>query len=243
MSYDRAGKDITNQRFGCLTAIRLLPERSIHKHRQWECFCDCGSVTVILQGSLTTGNTKKCSEHPKNDHMVDGPVTYMDVSTGLQPHAIAMIDTEDLEMLISPTFEGGKMRWIAHNSNEQGHHRWGNYVLGTDRKTRMHRAVLSLDDHSLIVDHVNGDTFDNRKENLRVITRAENNKNMRKRVDNTTGATGVQYNRRHNNYKALITLEGTVHHLGTFNTLELANTAYRAAAKVLGFSDRHGTSC
>lgn len=243
MKHSRVGKDITGQRFGTLTTIRLLDERSTHGHKVWECLCDCGSVSRIIQGSLTTGNTTRCSTHPKNDYVIDDDVAWIDVSTGAQPDAVTMIDSCDLDRVLNYTSRNGKMRWIAHNSNNQGHDRWGNYVVGTDRKSRLHRLVMRVEDPQLVVDHKNGDTFDNRKSNLVVITRAENNKNMRRRVDNTTGGSGVEYDQRNDNYKARIQLHGVIHYLGTFNTLELANTAYRAAAKVLGFSERHGTQC
>ena len=92
----------------------------------------------------------------------------------------------------------------------------------------------------MIVDHINGNTLDNRKENLRIITRSENNKNMRMRINNTSGATGVEYNEKSDNYKARITLHGKAFYLGTFNTLMEARAAYEGAKKVLGFSERHG---
>lgn len=196
---------------------------------------------MILQGSLTTGNTSKCDDHPKNDYTIVDGVAHLDVSTESMPGAVSLIDVDDLDRVINHKGRGGRLRWIAHNSNEQGHDRWGIYVFGTDRKTRLHRLIAGVTDKQLIVDHINGNTLDNRRSNLQIITRSENNKNMRKRIDNTSGGTGVQYNAERNNYTVTIQLHGEKHFIGTFNTLELANTAYRAAAKVLGFSERHGT--
>lgn len=241
MNHSRQPTDITGQRFGTLTAIHLHHERNRHGQRQWLCICDCGDESVILQHSLLQGNTTKCDNHPKNEYTFgDDGDAWINVSTPVRPFDHTRVDAEDLERVLSPKGKGGRMRWLSHNSNGEGHERWGIYVVGSDRKTRLHREVLKLDDPQLIVDHINGDTLDNRKVNLRVITRAENNKNMRKRVTNTVGATQVQYNEKYDNYCSRIQLNGVVYTLGTFNTMEEAAAAYFGAAKVLGFSERHG---
>lgn len=52
--------DITGQRFRKLVAIRFTGERNKHKHRLWECICDCGKTTVVPIGWLTSGNTGSC---------------------------------------------------------------------------------------------------------------------------------------------------------------------------------------
>lgn len=84
------------------------------------------------------------------------------------------------------------------------------------------------------IDHKNGDRLDNRWSNLRLVERERNCQNQQLRRDNTSGATGV-YAVRHR-WKALI----GKHHLGTFDSFELAVAARRAAERVLGYSNRHG---
>jgi len=201
--------------------------------------CDCGNSSLIIQGSLTTGNTTRCNDHPKNEYRITGQVAWVDVSTKSQPTAATQIDIDDLEKVIHFRGVNGRLRWIAHDSSEINAV-WGNYVFATDRKTRLHRLIMNLDDPTLIIDHINGDTFDNRKSNLRIITRAENNKNMRMHINNTSGGTGVSLDPRNNNFKVNIQLHGKKMFIGTFDSLEHANIAYRSAAKALGFSERHG---
>lgn len=53
-------KDITNQKFGYLTAIEPISERDKAGHILWKCLCDCGNITYVQVHSLITGNTKTC---------------------------------------------------------------------------------------------------------------------------------------------------------------------------------------
>jgi hypothetical protein len=50
--------DITNQRFGLLTAIK--PLTPIVKEERWICKCDCGKYTEVRKSHLKSGNTKSC---------------------------------------------------------------------------------------------------------------------------------------------------------------------------------------
>ena len=58
------------------------------------------------------------------------------------------------------------------------------------------------------IDHINHDKADNRLVNLREATYAENHKNHTKRVDNTSGVTGVGFHKRDNRWRAYIQVNG-----------------------------------
>jgi hypothetical protein len=57
-------KDVTNQRFGHLVAIRMLPKEEGDtgkgRSRHWECRCDCGKTHIVILKHLTSGNTRSC---------------------------------------------------------------------------------------------------------------------------------------------------------------------------------------
>jgi hypothetical protein len=104
-----------------------------------------------------------------------------------------------------------------------------------DRKVDMHRAILSrILGRELakgeICDHIDGDTLNNRRSNLRVATNAENLRNQAIRRDNTSGYKGVSYSKTARKYRAQITINGTRVCLGYFTEPELAYEAYVAAA-------------
>lgn len=53
-------KNLLNKRFGKLTVIEELAERSPRGNIVWKCECDCGKITYVETNSLTTGNTSSC---------------------------------------------------------------------------------------------------------------------------------------------------------------------------------------
>ena len=94
----------------------------------------------------------------------------------------------------------------------------------------MHRFIMKPKSNEY-VDHINGDKLDNRKENLRICTKKENQRNQKVRKDNTSGYKGValmagKY------WRAYITSGGSRQkHLGNFKTKEEAARAYDEKAK------------
>lgn len=79
-----------------------------------------------------------------------------------------------------------------------------------------------------IIDHINGNPLDNRRENLRFCTHAQNMQNSKVRKHSGTGVKGVQKHR--NKYRALICKNGKQIKLGSFDSIEEAKACYDAAA-------------
>lgn len=69
-------------------------------------------------------------------------------------------------------------------------------------------TLFGFDVKGKVVDHENGDGFDNRIQNLRVVTQQSNMLNCKKKRHNTTGVTGVSYITKKNAYRAYYVLNG-----------------------------------
>lgn len=80
-------------------------------------------------------------------------------------------------------------------------------------------------------DHINGNTLDNRRSNLRVVTRTQNNQNVTIRKHNKSGYKGVSLEKKTGRWVAVIQANNKRIHLGTFDTPEEAYAAYCEAAK------------
>ena len=82
------------------------------------------------------------------------------------------------------------------------------------------------------IDHINGNKTDNRIENLRLATYAQNNQNKTKPYkNNKTGVLGVFLDK--GKYRAVVRLNGKGKHIGMFDTIEEASNAYILAKREL----------
>lgn len=79
------------------------------------------------------------------------------------------------------------------------------------------------------VDHQDTDGLNNRWDNLREATHAQNGHNQGLRVTNKSGVKGVSWSAERGKWFASITINGREKGLGRFNTIEEAAAARRAA--------------
>ena len=96
-------------------------------------------------------------------------------------------------------------------------------------KMYLHRFLLNAS-KGQIVDHINGNTLDNRLCNLRLATAAENNRNSKISKSNKSGYKGIYYNKLFKKYIAQITVNYKGIYLGAFKTKEEAALRYNEAA-------------
>lgn len=82
------------------------------------------------------------------------------------------------------------------------------------------------------VDHIDGDPTNDRLENLRAVTKSENNQNRDITTSvGKTGFHGIYYDKRRDKYVAEISLNNRKTHLGRFATAQEAHAAYIAAKR------------
>lgn len=90
------------------------------------------------------------------------------------------------------------------------------------------------------IDHINHNKEDNRWENLREVTRTENNRNVPISKNNTTGITGISLHKPTKKYRAYISRGSKQIHLGLFESINDAVQVRQKALIDLGFHSNHG---
>lgn len=123
-------------------------------------------------------------------------------------------------------------RWHKHTNGYARADVWS----GNRRIARIYLHRLLMDPGPLHVDHINGDKLDNRRANLRVVTRSQNLLNRTKgatRHNESTGCRGVYVDRRDGAIYARVKIRGHVHNLGRFKSIAEADAAVRAAREAL----------
>ena len=85
---------------------------------------------------------------------------------------------------------------------------------------RIHRFILDCNKND-VVDHINGNTLDNRKQNLRICSQQQNTMNNSNiRSNNTSGYKGVTWDKSKNKWTAQITVNYKNIHLGRYDKIE-----------------------
>jgi hypothetical protein len=141
----------------------------------------------------------------------------------------AIVDDEDFKRL-------SKFKWWAerdHSTRSVRARRYSHLIKTDTGKLRkiyvfMHNEILA-NQHSGRVDHINLDTLDNRRSNLRLCSHKQNCRNRRMRSDNTTGFKAVKKNKK--GFGAFISTDQGRVWTGTFRTAIEAARAYNEAAK------------
>jgi hypothetical protein len=100
------------------------------------------------------------------------------------------------------------------------------------KQFKVHRLVWAFhfgDPGKSEIDHINGNKHDNRIENLRLSTRADNTRNVKLRSNNKSGVKGVSWHKATKKWKAQIQCDKKKIGLGYFKTIEEAKNVVMSA--------------
>ena len=121
-----------------------------------------------------------------------------------------IIDKDDFEKI-------KEISWYVNKKTKNGY-----YMEHKGRESiSVHRLIMGAKKGEY-VDHINGDTLDNRKNNLRIVTNQQNGFNSNIKANNTSGFIGVYYDKNRFKWVASIKLNYKTIHLGRFKLINEA---------------------
>lgn len=146
---------------------------------------------------------------------------------------VSLIDDEDFHQVNS-------LKWYVSITTDGKPYARHDKHLGMNgekeirKRISLHRFLMGVEDPKIFVDHKNGNTLDNRKENLRIASVKQNNQNRNKQTShNTSGYRGVSYNKKAKKYEAYGNdPTGKRIYLGLFSNPKEAAKAFDEFAKI-----------
>ncbi|AGF87895.1 HNH endonuclease [Salmonella phage FSL SP-126] len=136
--------------------------------------------------------------------------------------------------------KGRSRNLIAGTINNKGYLK----VTIDGKQMYAHRIVWIMHngniDDGYEIDHINHNRSDNRIENLRIVTRSENAKNLSMAANNKTGFTDVFFNKKRNKYFSSVKVGNNHIFGGWHDSIESAVTSRNALWKKFGFHQNHG---
>jgi len=138
---------------------------------------------------------------------------------------ITLVDNDDYKEL-------SKVKWFAAKNKKNFYAKRGiNLGKNKIKHLSMHQVIMSKppEDH-LQIDHIDGNTLNNQRNNLRFCTQSENMRNRRKQSNNTSGYVGVTYHKQVKKWRAETHLNGKHISLGLYEDIIEAAKAYNKFA-------------
>ncbi len=126
----------------------------------------------------------------------------------------ALVDDEDYEWL-------NQWKWWVSDGESKS------YAIRRFEKNKkshlifMHKLILNVP-KGMQGDHINGNSLDNQRSNLRICTKDENNRNAKIRKDNKSGYKGVVWDKDNKEWKTRIWFNRKAIYLGRFNNIKEA---------------------
>lgn len=224
--FDLAGK--TFGRWKVIEKVESYRSPKGYVESRWLCECCCNKHTrrVVNGKNLVYGKSTSCGCRQK-ELTVQRSSKDKNVYEFLEEFVkgfddkgnFFLIDKEDYEKI-------SQKRWhLADN---------GYWVNGERTRDLLHRYIMRPPKNQ-VVDHINRNPSDNRKNNLRICYQYQNTINQKIRSNNTFGICGVSYDKRSGKWEAHIKINKKKKSLGLYSTLqEAAKARYEAEDEYYG---------
>lgn len=222
--------NLSGKKYGRLTVLRRVDPPNHLKVKTgvyWLCKCECGNETIVNTSQLNFGSIQSCGclnkevaqkigykNRKYNQYDLSGDIGIIYASNTANKF---MFDKQDYNLIKKYCWYENKAHYLLTRINSR-------------KQLLLHRLITNAPSGKC-VDHINKNTFDNRRLNLRICKQKENNKNTAIRCDNKSGYIGVNWKKTLNKWVATIACDGHHIYLGCYVNIEDAIKARLQAEK------------
>lgn len=187
---------------------------------QWLCLCECGNQVIVRGYALKSGRTKSCGclhkemasqlhktnkkKLPKYELDLQDEHGYYGIGYCVNTNSKFYFDMNDYDLIKDYC-------WDEHCGNKSDYRIVVAKINGTNKHISMHQ-LLGCKGY----DHEDRNPLNNRRYNLRPATAVQNSLNRKLMSNNTSGVTGVSWNKGVNKWVAYVTINKTLVNLGYF---------------------------
>lgn len=224
--------DLKGKKIGKLHVIEYCKDYVNSKgtsYPMWKCLCDCQlslptedrKYSYFPTSALVQNKVHSCGcfrkemskKYNKFDLSGEYGIGYLDNGDKF------IFDKEDYDLIKDKWWVIDKDGYVICKNDNLPHGK---------SSIRLSRLVMNCYDDNK-VDHINHDIKDNRKSNLRIVSSSQNGMNRKLNSNNTSGISGVHWNKGEEKWIARIGVDGKRIHLGSYDSFEDAVTARKTA--------------
>lgn len=167
----------------------------------------------------------------KNNYEIRGDTVIIHIYTRRGEHFEAITSIDDLPKLLAWDYS-----WCVNDRRKTQYKDFR--IVSTSYHPKklnyLHRFILGVHDGNIKVDHIDHNTLNNRKDNLRLSTVSQNGQNrIRANCSSKSGVRGVYWRPREKKWYAELEVQGRAFYVGRFGELEKAETAVKKARAAL----------
>lgn len=215
--------DLTDKKFGTLTATKLDRNRCKNGRTFWLCDCSCGSKDFSIEAyaiqhrklpncGCETDRLSRLARHKTNNYDLSGEYGIGYTSNTNEPF---YFDLEDYDKIKDYCWYKNKQDgYIRAPKSKEERLKYGK----TPNNFMLHKVILVVTDSNdqNRVDHKSKQRFDCRKENIRICTHHQNNMNKGLDNRNKSGVSGVIWNKSNNCWQSYISYNEEKFELGCY---------------------------
>lgn len=208
--------DLSGKKFGHITIIKRVQDRyksNGRKSIRYECECECGKRIIkdysnIFNNMDNINYSCGCLRRKSNKYEKVGDYYIGYTSNNKKFY----FDCDDYELIKCFNWHIDKNGYVITKNN--------------GKVIKMHRLILNTEP-SDVVDHINHNTVDNRKCNIRNVSRSQNMQN--KTPNNELNISGISFEKESSKWRAYISKNNKRIYLGRFTNLKDAIDARKQA--------------